>query len=218
MRATLCPDKINTQQWFEVMEAAHAVGLRTTATIMFGHIERYEHWARHFLRILTLQKQSGGFTEFVPLPFVAEEAPMYLRGRARKGPTFREAVLMHAIARLVLSPHIHNIQASWVKLGNEGVKACLSAGVNDLGGTLMNESITRAAGATHGQENAPENLDAMIQNAGRQPQHRSTLYGAVDEAHIARSYGAAELLPLINDMVERPSRRTEQLIKLAVSA
>lgn len=203
VRATLCPDKINTEQWFAVMEAAHAVGLRSTATIMFGHIERYEHWARHFLRVLTLQKQTGGFTEFVPLPFVAEEAPMYLRGRARKGPTFREVILMHAIARLVLSPHIHNIQASWVKLGNEGVVACLAAGVNDLGGTLMNESITRAAGATHGQENSPENLDAMIRAAQRTPQHRSTLYGAVDAAHIQQSYGAEELLPLINDLVTR---------------
>lgn len=203
VRAVLCADKINTAQWFEVMDAAHAVGLRSTATIMFGHIERYEHWARHFLRVLTLQKQTGGFTEFVPLPFVAEEAPMYLRGRARKGPTFREVILMHAIARLVLSPHIHNIQASWVKLGNEGVIACLAAGVNDLGGTLMNESITRAAGATHGQENSPENLDAMIKAAQRQPQHRSTLYGAVDAAHIQQSYGAEELLPLINDLVTR---------------
>jgi FO synthase len=203
VRAVLCPDKINTQEWFAVMEAAHAVGLRSTATIMFGHIERYEHWARHFLRVLTLQKQTGGFTEFVPLPFVAEEAPMYLRGRARKGPTFREVVLMHAIARLVLSPHIRNIQASWVKLGNEGVVACLAAGVNDLGGTLMNESITRAAGATHGQENSPENLDAMITAAQRTPQHRSTLYSAVDAAHIQRSYGADELLPLVNDLVTR---------------
>lgn len=203
VRATLCHDKINTSQWLEVMQAAHAVGLRSTATIMFGHIERYEHWARHFLRVLTLQKQTGGFTEFVPLPFVAEEAPMYLRGRARKGPTFREVILMHAIARLVLSPHIHNIQASWVKLGNEGVVACLAAGVNDLGGTLMNESITRAAGATHGQENSPENLDAMITAAQRTPQHRSTLYGAVDATHIRQSYGADELLPLVNDLVTR---------------
>ncbi|MEZ5493937.1 MAG: 5-amino-6-(D-ribitylamino)uracil--L-tyrosine 4-hydroxyphenyl transferase CofH [Pseudomonadales bacterium] len=218
VRATLCPDKINTEQWFAVMEAAHAVGLRSTATIMFGHIERYEHWARHFLRVLTLQKQTGGFTEFVPLPFVAEEAPMYLRGRARKGPTFREVILMHAIARLVLSPHIHNIQASWVKLGNEGVVACLAAGVNDLGGTLMNESITRAAGATHGQENSPENLDAMIRAAQRTPQHRSTLYGAVDAAHIQQSYGAEELLPLINDITERPARKHAALIKVAQSA
>jgi FO synthase len=218
VRATLCPDKINTEQWFAVMEAAHSVGLRSTATIMFGHIERYEHWARHFLRVLNLQKQTGGFTEFVPLPFVAEEAPMYLRGRARKGPTFREVILMHAVARLVLSPHIHNIQASWVKLGNDGVKACLSVGVNDLGGTLMNESITRAAGSTNGQENSPENLDAMIHSAQRQPQHRTTLYGTVRADDIARAYNAAELLPLVNDLVERESRKHDKLIKLSLSA
>jgi FO synthase len=216
VRAVLCPDKIRTTEWFEVMEAAHAVGLRSTATIMFGHIEHYQHWARHFLRLLELQKRTGGFTEFVPLPFVAEEAPLYLKGRARKGPTFREAVLMHAIARLVLSPHIRNIQASWVKLGNRGVQACLSAGVNDLGGTLMNESITRAAGSTHGQENSPENLDAIIRTAGRHPRHRTTLYGEVDALHIAQSYHADELLPLVNDLVTRPSRKNEQLIRVAV--
>ena len=218
VRAVLCPDKIRTREWFEVMEAAHAVGLRSTATIMFGHIERYEHWARHLLLVLELQQRTGGFTEFVPLPFVAEEAPLYLKGRARKGPTFREAVLMHAVARLVLSPAICNIQASWVKLGNEGVKACLAAGVNDLGGTLMNESITRAAGSTHGQENAPENLDAIITAANRQPRHRSTLYGEVDPAQVARSYHAAELAPLVNDITARSPRDSQQLIRVAASA
>lgn len=218
IRDIICADKIRTAEWLEVMEAAHSVGLRSTATIMFGHVEHYQHWARHFLRLLAIQKRTGGFTEFVPLPFVAEEAPMYLKGRARKGPTFREAVLMHAVARLVLSPYIKNIQASWVKLGNRGVQACLSAGVNDLGGTLMNESITRAAGATHGQENSPENLDAMITAAGRTPKHRSTLYGDVNAAHIAQSYNAAELSPLVNDMTKRPSRTKEQLIRVAVSA
>lgn len=218
IRDIICADKIRTAEWLEVMETAHSIGLRSTATIMFGHVEHYQHWARHFLRLLDVQKRTGGFTEFVPLPFVAEEAPMYLKGRARKGPTFREAVLMHAVARLVLSPHIKNIQASWVKLGNRGVQACLSAGVNDLGGTLMNESITRAAGATHGQENSPENLDAMITAAGRHPQHRSTLYGEVDASHIAQSYNAAELSPLVNDLTERASRKNKQLIRVAVSA
>lgn len=215
IRAVLCPDKINTQQWLEVMEAAHAVGLQSTATIMFGHVERYEHWARHLLRILTLQKRTGGFTEFVPLPFVAEEAPLYLKGRARMGPTFREAVLIHAVARLVLSPSIRNIQASWVKLGNAGVQACLAAGVNDLGGTLMNESITRAAGATHGEENSPENLDSIILAAHRTPQHRSTLYGAVSPEHIERSYGAPALLPLVNDLVARERRSAGKRVTLA---
>lgn len=213
IRDTLCPDKIRSAEWLEVMETAHAVGLRSTATIMFGHIEHYTHWARHLLRVLELQKRTGGFTEFVPLPFVAEEAPLYLKGRARQGPTFREAVLMHAVARLVLSPWISNIQASWVKLGNTGVRACLSAGVNDLGGTLMNESITRAAGSLHGQENAPENLDRIIQEAGREPRHRTTLYGEVDADRIHASYDASELLPLVNDLTSRPARRNQDLIR-----
>ncbi|HQQ63723.1 MAG TPA: 5-amino-6-(D-ribitylamino)uracil--L-tyrosine 4-hydroxyphenyl transferase CofH [Pseudomonadales bacterium] len=216
IRRVICPDKIRTNEWLQVMETAHRIGLKSTATIMFGHVEHYQHWARHFLRILDLQKRTGGFTEFVPLPFVAEEAPLYLKGRARKGPTFREAVLMHAVARLVLSPCIRNIQASWVKLGNDGVQASLSAGVNDLGGTLMNESITRAAGSTHGQENSPENLDAIILAAGRHPKHRNTLYGDVDATHIAQSYQAGELLPLVNNLTHRRSRKEEQLVRVAI--
>ena len=152
IRDVLCPDKLNTRQWLEVMETAHRVGFRTTATIMYGHMESSVNWARHLLRLRALQERTGGFTEFVPLPFVHMEAPIYLKGHARRGPTFREAVLMHAVARLALHPHFSSIQTSWVKMGREGVKACLSAGVNDLGGTLMNESITRAAGSEHGQE------------------------------------------------------------------
>jgi FO synthase len=141
VRAIICPDKVKTDEWLEVMEAAHTVGLRATATIMFGHVERYAHWARHLLRVRALQARTGGFTEFVPLPFVPMEAPMSLKGRARLGPTFREAVLMHAVARLALHPLIPNIQTSWVELGAAGAAACLNAGCNDLGGTLMNESI-----------------------------------------------------------------------------
>ena len=143
---------MNTAQWLEVMETAHELGFKTTATIMYGHVEKPIHWARHLLRVRDLQARTGGFTEFVPLPFVHMEAPMYLKGKARKGPTFREAVLMHAVSRLVLHGQIDNIQTSWVKMGHEGVKACLNAGSNDLGGTLMNESISRAAGTLHGQE------------------------------------------------------------------
>ena len=178
VRATLCPDKIRTDQWLEVMRTAHRVGFRTTATIMFGHMEKPVHWARHLLRIRALQADTGGFTEFVPLPFVHMEAPIYLKGKARRGPTFREALLMHAVARLVLHPLIPNIQASWVKMGPEGVKACLHAGVNDLGGTLMNESISRAAGASHGQEMAPAMMEDLIRAAGRTPRRRTTLYAA----------------------------------------
>jgi FO synthase len=167
---------VKTGEWMEVMRAAHGVGLRSTATIMFGHMERLEHWARHLLRVRALQAETGGFTEFVPLPFVHMEAPIYRKGRARRGPTFREAVLMHAVARLALHPLITNIQTSWVKMGPEGAQACLDAGVNDLGGTLMNESISRAAGAAHGQELGPAAMEALIRSAGRRPRVRTTLY------------------------------------------
>ncbi|MBN9043480.1 MAG: 7,8-didemethyl-8-hydroxy-5-deazariboflavin synthase [Rhizobiales bacterium 62-47] len=191
VRAILCADKIRTQQWLDVMRTAHEVGFRSTATIMFGHIERYEHWARHLLRIRDLQAETGGFTEFVPLPFVHMEAPIYLKGRARPGPTFREAILMHAVARLVLHPHITNIQASWVKLGPEGIRRCLSAGVNDLGGTLMDESISRSAGASYGQEMTPQEMEEIIVSANRVPRQRTTLYRDADEGLRRRSFDAA---------------------------
>jgi len=176
VRATLCPDKVRTGEWIEVMRLAHRTGLRTTSTIMFGHMEKIVHWARHLLRLRALQAETGGFTEFVPLPFVHMEAPIYRKGRARRGPSFREAVLMHAVSRLALHPLIPNIQASWVKMGPEGVKACLRAGANDLGGTLMNESISRAAGAAHGQEMAPAMMEDLIHSVGRRPRERTTLY------------------------------------------
>lgn len=176
VRATLCADKIDTAEWLSVMRTAHGLGLRSTATIMFGHIDRYDHWARHLNRVRDLQAETGGFTEFVPLPFVHMESPIYLKGRSRRGPTFRESVLMHAVARLALNPLFRNIQASWVKLGPEGVSQCLKAGVNDLGGTLMDESISRSAGASHGQEMTPARMEAMIRAAGRIPRLRTTLY------------------------------------------
>ncbi|NIB42154.1 5-amino-6-(D-ribitylamino)uracil--L-tyrosine 4-hydroxyphenyl transferase CofH [Pseudomaricurvus alkylphenolicus] len=177
VRQQLCPDKINTEQWLQVMGKAHKVGLPTTATIMFGHIDQYKHWARHLLAIRDLQERSGGFTEFVPLPFVSEQTPLYLKSRCRPGPTFEETLLVHAVARLVLNPLITNIQTSWVKMGLQGAKACLEAGANDLGGTLMNESITRAAGAVHGQEVSPRLMQQTIRSCvGRLPQQRNTLY------------------------------------------
>jgi len=176
VRATLCPDKVKTDEWLEVMRTAHGLGFRTTSTIMFGHMERLVHWARHLSRLRALQSETGGFTEFVPLPFVHMEAPIYRKGRARRGPTFREAVLMHAVARLALHPVIPNIQASWVKMGPEGVKSCLRAGANDLGGTLMDESISRAAGASHGQEMTPAMMEEIIRSVGRAPRQRTTLY------------------------------------------
>ncbi len=178
VRQVICQDKVTTQQWLEVMRVAHGVGLRSTSTIMFGHMERLEHWARHLLHLRTLQIETGGITEFVPLPFVHMESPIYRKGRARRGPSFREAVLMHAVGRLALHPVIPNIQASWVKLGTEGVKACLNAGVNDLGGTLMNETISRAAGASHGQEMTAMDMEAMLRAMGRNPRQRTTLYTA----------------------------------------
>jgi FO synthase len=191
VRATLCADKINTQEWLDVMRAAHKLGFRSTATIMFGHIEAYQHWARHLIRVRDLQMETGGFTEFVPLPFVHMEAPIYLKRRSRPGPTFREAILMHAVARLALHPHITNIQASWVKLGPDGVRYCLNAGVNDLGGTLMDESISRAAGASHGQEMTPQRMEDIIRRAGREPRMRNTLYGDAPLATRERAFAAA---------------------------
>jgi len=206
VRAVICPDKIKTGEWLQVMEAAHGVGLRSTVTIMYGHADRYEHWARHLLRIRALQAKTGGFTEFVPLPFVPMETPIYLKGRARRGPTWREAVLMHAVARLVLHPLITNIQTSWVKMGSEGAAFCLEAGANDLGGTLMNESITRAAGAVHGQEMPPESMEEVIRALGREPRQRSTLYGDAPAARKAASFAAAPL----TDPVNTPARRWER--------
>ena len=197
VRRDLCPDKLTAGQWLEVMETAHRVGFRTTATIMYGHIDRPRHWARHLASIRALQARTGGFTEFVPLPFVHMEAPIYLKGRARRGPTFRESLLMHAVARLALHPLVPNIQASWVKLGPRGVRACLQAGVNDLGGTLMNESITRAAGASFGQELPPARMEALIRAAGRVPRQRSTTYGAPSGQQVARSFHAGDLRPIV---------------------
>ncbi len=210
VRAVICPDKINTQQWLQVMETAHGLGVRTTSTIMYGHVDGPQNWARHLLRLRELQARTGGFTEFVPLPFVHMEAPIYLKGRARKGPTFREAILMHAVARLALHPHITNIQASWVKMGPDGVSACLQAGANDVGGTLMNETITRAAGAAHGQEMPPHEMEALIKQAGRTPRQRSTIYGEVARARTLTSFQAAPLAEPVNT----PAAKYERAIIL----
>jgi FO synthase len=163
---------------------------------MFGHVERPVHWARHLLALRRLQTDTGGITEFVPLPFVPMEAPMFLRGWARSGPTAREAVLMHAVARLVLNPYIRNIQVSWVKLGPLGVRAALAAGANDLGGTLMNESISRAAGASHGQGMDPASMEGLIRSCGRSPAQRTTTYGVVPEEQRAKSFTAQALAPI----------------------
>src|SRR5581483_7281166 len=175
VRRVICPDKVTTAQWLEVHDAAHRVGLRSNVTLMFGHADTPRSWARHLLRAREQQRRSGGFTELVPLPFVPMEAPIYLQGRARRGPTFRETLLVHAVARIALHPLIPHVQVSWVKAGPDGVRAALAAGVDDLGGTLMNESISRAAGASFGQEMTPEQLEALIRAAGRTPRQRTTL-------------------------------------------
>jgi FO synthase len=190
VRRIICPDKLTTSQWLEVIGTAHALGLRTTATVMYGHVDGPASWARHLLHLRDLQQRTGGFTELVPLPFVPMETPIYLHGRSRQGPTFREAVLMHAVARLVLHPLVTNIQASWVKLGPDGLAAALNAGVNDAGGTLMDESITRSAGAAHGQEMTPAELEALIRAAGRVPRQRTTLYADAPADRRAVSFAA----------------------------
>jgi len=211
VRAILCPDKVNTQEWLDIIRTAHRVGLKTTATIMFGHVDRPIHWARHLLRIRDLQQETGGITEFVPLPFVALEAPLYRKGKARKGPTFRECILMHAVARLVLNPLVRNIQASWVKMGSDGVVACLNAGVNDLGGTLMNESITAAAGASHGQETSPQKMIERIRAARRDPWQRTTLYEPASDERQRAGLQSAVLAPVVNSLVDRKkAKRTAE--------
>ena len=193
VRRVICPDKVTTEQWLHVHDTAHRAGLRSNVTMMFGHVEAPRNWARHLVRARDQQRRSGGFTEFVPLPFVHMEAPMWLRGRARSGPTFGETLLVHAVARLALHPWITNVQVSWVKLGREGVAAALRAGVNDLGGTLMNESISRSAGAQHGQEFAPEGMEELIRSAGRIPRQRTTLYEDAPDDRRHASFGAAPL-------------------------
>jgi FO synthase len=201
VRRVICPDKITTAQWLEVHDAAHRAGLRSNVTMMFGHVESPRSWARHLLRAREQQRRSGGFTEFVPLPFVHMEAPMWLQGRARSGPTWSETLLVHAVARLALHPWITNIQASWVKLGPNGVAAALGAGVNDLGGTLMNESISRSAGAQHGQEMPPERMEALIRSAGRVPRQRTTLYADAPPERRAASFGAPPMAEPLNPPV-----------------
>eukprot|EP00897_Mesotaenium_endlicherianum_P002100 jgi/Mesen1/1918/ME000144S01045 len=188
VRRRLCPDKLSSQEWLQVVEAAHRVGLRTTSTIMFGHLDHPSHWARHLVSLRDLQQATGGITE---------QAPIFVKGHARRGPTMRECLLMHAVARLVLHPFICNIQASWVKMGPGGAQALLGVGCNDMGGSLMNESITRAAGASHGEELSPREMEALISSMeGRLPEQRTTLYGAPPPAQVARSFAAPDLIPV----------------------
>jgi FO synthase len=206
VRELICPDKLNSEQWLQVMAGAHEKGFNTTATIMYGHVDKPEHWASHLFKIRELQSRSGGFTEFVPLPYVHMEAPMYLKGKSRKGPSFREAILMHAVPRLVFHELIPNIQASWVKMGAQGVSACLNAGANDLGGTLMNESITRAAGASYGQEWAPAAIEDTIRKMARTPRMRNTLYTDASAERYQSAMNAAVLTGIENDSAAKKQR------------
>jgi len=177
VRAVICPDKVTTEQWLEVHETAHRVGLNSNVTIMFGTVEGPRSWAKHMVATREVQARTGGFTEFVPLPFVHMATPVFLRGMSRKGPTWREALLMHAVGRLAYRGSIDNIQVSWVKMGVEGSAQVLQAGANDLGGTLMDENISRAAGASHGQRMETEDLEAIVSPLGRPLVQRTTLYG-----------------------------------------
>jgi len=182
IRAVLCPDKVTTEEWLEVHRVAHSVGLRSNVTMMFGSVEHPRHWVRHLLRTRALQRETGGFTEFVGLPFVHMAAPIYLKRGARRGPTWRETLLVHAVARIAYADDIDHVQASWVKLGPVGAGQLLAAGVDDLGGTLMDENISRAAGASHGQGLTSDDLAAIAREAGRPLRQRTTLYGEVTAA------------------------------------
>jgi FO synthase len=190
VRRFLCPDKITTSQWAQVMIIAHELGMKSTSTMMFGHIDGPASWANHIEVLRSIQRRTGGITEFVPLPFVHMGAPIYLRGRSRPGPTWDEVVLVHAVARIAFDGLIPNIQASWVKLGLEGGARLLDAGCNDLGGTLMDENISRAAGAAHGQLATPEDLENAIRATGRIPARRNTLYGLLEMESVAEALAA----------------------------
>jgi FO synthase len=186
IRKQLTRDKLTTEQWVEIISTAHELGLPTTATIMYGHIDAPHHWSAHIALIREMQKKHRGFSEFVPLGFVHYESPLYtdrkkLKLNVRPGPTANENILMHAVSRIMLNGWIDNIQASWVKLGPAYAIQMLRAGANDLGGTLMDESITRSSGGVHGEEILPEDMVKMIQDSGLTPFRRNTLYGSLEQ-------------------------------------
>ena len=199
IRKDLCPDKINTEEWLEVHRTAHKIGLRSNVTMMFGSIEQPKHWVKHLLLCRELQKETGGFTEFVGLPFVHMASPIYLQKKSRRGPTFRETLLLHAVARIAYNKLIPNIQASWVKIGFEGVRQLLKAGVNDLGGTLIDENISRAAGAQHGQMVKKSDFEGLVSPLGRKLVQRNTLYGTLESNKQLEVKGKGRLLlPVVN--------------------
>jgi FO synthase len=198
VRWVLTKGKLPTAQWLEVVTTAHSIGLPTTSTMMYGHVDAPHHWAAHLLLLRRTQLESGGFTEFVPLPFVHTNAPLYLAGVARPGPTLRDNRAVHAAARLVLHGAIDHVQCSWVKLGVEQCHQVLSGGVDDLGGTLMEETISRMAGSQHGSRKSVEELEGMVRAAGRTPRQRTTLYGEPSaERQAAARSGPVVELPLL---------------------
>ena len=198
VRWVLTKGKLPTAQWLEVVTTAHGLGIPTTSTMMYGHVDHPGHWAAHLLLLRRTQEESGGFSEFVPLPFVHTNAPLYLAGVARPGPTARDNRAVHAAARLVLHGAIDNIQCSWVKLGVEQCAQVLAGGVNDLGGTLMEETISRMAGSQHGSRKSVEELEGMVRAAGRVPRQRTTLYGDPTAERLAAARrGPVTELPLL---------------------
>ena len=176
IRSTLTKNKLSAEKWVEIIKMAHNLGIRSTSTIMYGHVDAPVHWANHLALIRDIQRETGGFTEFVPLGFVHWNSPIYLDGTARPGPTGMEDLRMHAVARIMLNNYIKNIQVSWVKLGQKFAQMCLNAGANDFGGTLMNEKISRSAGAPYGQYMSPEEFQGLVKDMGRIPAQRSTTY------------------------------------------
>jgi FO synthase len=195
VRWVLTKGKLPTSAWIEVVTTAHSLGIRSSSTMMYGHVDTPAHWVAHLKLLARLQEQTGGFTEFVPLPFVHHSAPIYLAGVARPGPTQRDNLAVHAMARLLLHGRIDNIQTSWVKLGTEGTRVMLGAGVNDLGGTLMEETISRMAGSEHGSVKTPAEIEEIATGIGRPVRQRTTQYGPVDAERVRRSHEAFAALP-----------------------
>lgn len=194
IRKKLTKDKLSTEQWVDIITTAHQLGLPTTATIMYGHVDAPKHWVAHIGKIRDIQKKTGGFTEFVPLGFVHYESPLYTENNdVRPGPTFDENIKMHAVSRVMLNGWIDNIQASWVKLGPEYATQMLRAGVNDLGGTLMNENITRSSGGIYGEEMTSLELIEMISRAGLKPVRRDTLYRTIEAFPMLKSEHSTDI-------------------------
>ena len=199
VRRKLTRNKLSAEEWVAIVKTAHRLGIRSSSTIMYGHVDAPEHWVAHLSLLREMQKETGGLTELVPLGFVHWDAPIFLAGEARPGPTDAENLRMHAVARILLNRWIPNLQVSWVKLGPSVAQRILSSGANDFGGTLMNESISRAAGSPHGQEITPLEMCRMIREIGRTPVRRNTLYETLE---VYDDHDPAALSPLVPRMTQ----------------